>query len=105
MAVSVERARQRGETIVADYDALFDRSYHWLLDRIGAPTLVIAGDVPLMPPRPLQNPPSAVTDEDFQLMANHPLVEAHRVRGGHAILDENPEEVATLINDFIRRNS
>lgn len=97
----MRNARARGMEIGAAYEALFDSSYDWVLDRISAPTLVIAGQTPLLPPRPLDVAPSLLTDEDFDRYAAHPLVEARRIPGGHTLLDENPDGVMELVAPFL----
>jgi pimeloyl-ACP methyl ester carboxylesterase len=97
-------AKARGIDIGAAYEALFDRSYAWILDRISAPTLVIAGDMPLLPQRPIRTAPSLLTDEDFARYAAHPLVEAHRIPGGHTLLDENPGDVVGLLRPFFAKH-
>lgn len=95
-----EAQRQRGEGMGEAYEALFAEPFDWILPQISAPTLVLAGDVPLLPPRRLVNPPSLLTDEDLARYAAHPLVTARRIRGGHALLDENPDEVQALASAF-----
>jgi pimeloyl-ACP methyl ester carboxylesterase len=100
----MRRAKARGVDIGPAYEALFDRSYDWVLDRISAPTLVIGGDMPLLPQRPLPTAPSLLTDDDFARYAGHPLVEAHRIPGGHTLLDENPGDVVRLLRSFFARH-
>lgn len=98
----IRNARARGVEISAAHEALFNHSYEWVLDRISAPTLVIAGMTPLLPQRPLQSfAPSLLTDQDFDRYAQHPLVKAYRIPGGHTLLDENPDAVVTLASPFL----
>jgi pimeloyl-ACP methyl ester carboxylesterase len=96
------RARARGVPISAEDEALFGWSYDWILDRISAPALVIAGRTPLLPPRQIVGPaPSLLTDADFNRYAAHPLVQAVRIPGGHTLMDENPDGVAGEISVFL----
>ena len=101
----IRKARARGMEIGPEYEALFDRSYEWVLDRISAPTLVIAGDLPLMPERETPVAPSLLTDADFARYAAHPLVEAHRIAGGHTLMDENRPGVLALASPFLARHA
>ncbi|MCW2905178.1 MAG: alpha/beta hydrolase [Phenylobacterium sp.] len=101
----IRNARARGIDIGPAYEALFNRPYDWVLNRITAPTLVIAGDLPLLPERQCPVAPSLLTDEDFARYADHPLVEAHRIRGGHTLMDENPDGVLALAGPFLARHA
>lgn len=96
--------RLQGLDIREELEALFHAPFHWILDRIRAPTLVLAGDIPLLPPRALDYTPSVLTDADFAAFARHPLVEAHRLPGGHALLDENPDGVTAAAAGFMSRH-
>lgn len=98
-------ARARGLDIPVAHEALFEQSYDWVLDRIAAPTLVIAGDMPLLPERRTPVAPSLLSDADFARYAAHPLVEAHRIAGGHTLLDENPQGVLALATPFLARHA
>jgi pimeloyl-ACP methyl ester carboxylesterase len=97
---TMRMARARGMEFTAAEEALFDKPYDWILDRISAPTMIIAGDVPLLPPRPLPTAPSLLTVADFERYAAHPKVTAARIPGGHALMDESPDEVERLIRQF-----
>lgn len=97
----MRNARARGIEIGAEYEALFDRSYDWVLEQISAPTLLLAGTTPLLPQRPLDHAPSLLTDQDFDRYAAHPLVQARRIAGGHNLLDENPDDVMAAIAGFL----
>lgn len=101
---TIARARARGIDIGAAYEALFNEPYDWVLERISAPTLVIAGDMPLLPRRPLPFAPSLLTDADFAHYAAHPLVEAHRIPGGHTLFDQNPQGVMALTLPFFEKH-
>ena len=98
---TISAARSRGVEIGPEYEALFDRPYDWVLDRISAPTLVIAGSEPLLPERPVWPEPSLLTDEDFAVYARHPLVSACRIAGGHNLLDHNPDGVMQAMAPFL----
>ena len=69
-----------------------------------AATLVLAGSEPLLPERKTPYEPSLLTDEDFAAYARHPLVEAHRIAGGHTLLDHNPDGVMAASRDFMLRH-
>lgn len=101
---SIARARARGVEIDPAVENLFEKPFHWVLDRISAPTLVLAGQEPLMPPRDIMREPSLLTDEDFAAYAAHPLVEAHRIPGGHTLLDHSREAVMAASADFMARH-
>jgi pimeloyl-ACP methyl ester carboxylesterase len=95
---------EMGDSNPPAYRALFDHPFDWVLERISAPTLVIAGDEPLLPERATARPPSLLTDADLERYAAHPQVEALRIPGGHALLDENPGEVLALATAFFRQH-
>ena len=99
-----KKMRARGEPVRPDFEALFDTPFHWILERIRVPTLVLAGDVPLLPQRTGVRLPSLLTDEDLALYAAHPLVEAMRIPGGHNLLDKNPQGVLEAAGPFIARH-
>jgi pimeloyl-ACP methyl ester carboxylesterase len=101
---TIRNARARGVEIEPEMEALFDKSFHWTLGRIAAPTLVLAGAEPLLPERATAHEPSLLTDEDFAAYARHPLVEAHRIAGGHTLLDHNPGGVMAASRDFMIRH-
>lgn len=101
--VVIDMAARRGEPIDARYTALFDEPFDWVLDRISTPTLLIAGDEMLLPQRRLPRAPSLLTDDDFNAYAAHPLVEAHRIPGGHALMDDNPDAVVAMTEAFLQR--
>jgi hypothetical protein len=98
----IENGRARGLEIGPEYEALFAEPFHWVLDRIRAPTLVLAGREPLMPERDVR--PSLLSDEDFAAYASHPQVEARRIGGGHVLLDFNREGVMRASAGFMRRH-
>lgn len=95
-------ARARGIEIPPEQEALFAEPFHWVLEKIASPTLVIAGDVPLMPERPVFPEPSLLTDEDFAAYAANPHVQAVRIAGGHTLLDHNPDGVMAAAAPFLR---
>ena len=101
---TIRRARARGVVIDPGLEALYEQPFHWVLERISAPTLVLAGLEPLMPPRKVQPEPSLLTDEDFAAFARHPLVEAHRIKGGHTLLDHNRDGVMAAAKGFMTRH-
>ena len=101
---TIRNARARGVEIEPAMEALFERPFTWALDRIAAPTLVLAGDEPLLPERDTAHEPSLLTDADFAAYARHPLVEALRIRGGHTLMDHNPDGVMAASRDFMIRH-
>ena len=101
---TLARARARGMAIDPALEALFAHPFHWILERITAPTLVLAGDEPLLPPRPTPREPSLLVEADFAAYAGHPLVEARRIPGGHALLDHSADEVMAAAGPFMRRH-
>ena len=101
---AIRRSRARGGVISAELEGLFDWPFHWVLNQIEAPTLVLAGTTPLLPERRVPEPPSVLTDDDFATYAAHPLVEAHRVAGGHTLLSDNPEGVMAAASAFMTRH-
>jgi pimeloyl-ACP methyl ester carboxylesterase len=101
---TIRIARARGMEIEPEMEAFFDTPFGWALERISAPTLVLAGLEPLLPERATPYEPSLLTDEDFAAYARHPLVEAHRIAGGHTLLDHNPEGVMAASHEFMIRH-
>ena len=101
---TIRNARARGIEIEPAMVALFDRPFTWTLDRITVPTLVLAGCEPLLPERATAHEPSLLTDEDFAAYASHPLVEAHRIAGGHTLLDHSPDAVMAASRAFMVRH-
>lgn len=101
---TIRNARARGATISPEDEALFNSSFEWVLERISAPTMLLAGATPLLPEREVWPEPSLLTDEDFDAYGAHPLVEAHRIRGGHTLLDTSRDEVMAVAGDFMRRH-
>lgn len=102
---TIRNARARGANIPPELETLFSRSFHWVLDRISAPTLLLGGAVPLLPERDVFPEPSVLTDEDFAIYSAHPLVEeAHRIAHGHTLLDHNPEGVMEAGAGFMARH-
>lgn len=100
----IRKAQSLGWDIGPDYIALFDQSYEWVLDKISVPTLVIAGQDPLLPEREVSPEPSLLTDEDYDRYATHPLVTALRIPGGHTLLDHNRDGVLAAIRPFMAAN-
>jgi hypothetical protein len=101
---TIAAMRARGAEIDPGLVSLFDKPFHWALEGISAPTLVLAGKEPLMPPRDVWPEPSLLTDEDFAAFVGHPLVEAHRIEGGHALLSTHPDEVMAAAAPFMARH-
>jgi pimeloyl-ACP methyl ester carboxylesterase len=101
---TIRRARARGYEIGPEMERLFERPFRWVLPRIRTPTLVLAGDEPLMPPRPVSREPSILTDEDFRAYADHPMVEAHRIPGGHTLMDHGAEAIMATAAPFMARH-
>lgn len=101
---TIRNARARGVEIEPAMEALFDQPFNWALDRIGAPTLVLAGLEPLLPERATPHEPSLLDDKDFAAYARHPLAEAHRIPGGHTLLDHNRDGVMEASRDFMIRH-
>ncbi len=101
---AIRRLRAQGVEVRADHEALFGRPFTDVLTRIRAPTLVLAGMEPLLPPRPVEGAPSLLSDEDFAAYAGHRLVEARRIPGGHALLDESPGQVIEAAAGFMARH-
>ncbi len=99
-----KKMRAKGQPVRSAFEALFETPFHWILERIRVPTLVLAGDVPLMPQRSGVRLPSLLTDEDLALYAVHPLVEAVRIPGGHNLLDKNPLGVLEAAGPFVARH-
>lgn len=98
---NLEKARAHGMPVTAALEALFAQPFHWALEAIDAPTLVIAGDEPLLPERKTEFMPSMLTDEDFAAYAAHPKVEACRVPGGHDLMQRRPEVVIAAARPFM----
>lgn len=98
---TIRAARARGMTISAEDEAIFNSSFEWVLEKISAPTLLLAGAMPLLPERDVWPEPSLLTDEDFATYARHPLVEARRIPGGHSLLDTHRDGVMAAAADFM----
>ncbi|HLZ74984.1 alpha/beta fold hydrolase [Phenylobacterium sp.] len=102
---AIRRARARGTQVSAELEAMFDAPFNWVLDRISAPTLLLAGTEPLLPERRIdRSPPSILTDDDFAAYAAHPMVESRRIEGGHDLLAANPEGVLAAAASFMARH-
>ncbi len=102
---AIRRARARGTEVSAELEAMFDAPFHWVLDRITAPTLLLAGTEPLLPERRIaRSPPSILTDDDFAAYAAHPMVEALRIDGGHDLLVSDPAGVLAAASPFMARH-
>lgn len=100
----IQKKRDDGLVISAELEALFGQPFHWVLDEIAAPTLVLAGTEPLLPAREVNEQPSVLTDEDLAAYGAHPLVETHRVAGGHDLLSRNPQGVMAAAAAFMARH-
>ena len=94
----------QGVDLRAEIHDLFGEPFHAVLAQLKKPTLVLAGDIPLMPPRMVDYSPSVLTDADFAAYAAHPMVEARRLPGGHSLFDENPDGVMAAAADFMGRH-
>jgi pimeloyl-ACP methyl ester carboxylesterase len=101
---TIRNARARGIEIEPAMEALFEQPFTWALERIQAPTLVLAGMDPLLPERATPYEPSLLNDADFAAYARHPLVEAHRIPGGHTLLDHSRDGVMAASRDFMIRH-
>ena len=101
---TIRAARARGTEIDPALEEMFETPFHWALERIAAPTLVLAGLEPLLPERDVRPEPSLLTDEDFAAYARHPCVEAHRIAGGHTLMDHNPDGVMAASRPFMLRH-
>jgi hypothetical protein len=98
---TIRRARARGLEIDPALERLFDDPFHWAMEHIKAPTLVLAGLEPLMPERDAPREPSLLSDEDFAAYAAHPWIEAHRIPGGHTLLDHSRDAVMAVARPFM----
>jgi hypothetical protein len=98
---TIRRARERGIEIDPALERLFDQPFHWAMEHIKAPTLVLAGLEPLMPEREVLPEPSILSDEDFAAYAAHPWIEAHRIPGGHTLLDHSRGAVMAAARPFM----
>lgn len=101
---TISDARARGLDIGAEDEAIFNSSFEWVLERISAPTLLLAGTTPLLPEREVWPEPSLLTDEDFATYAKHPLVQARRIPGGHSLLDTHRDDVMEAAAEFMTRH-
>jgi hypothetical protein len=102
---TIRSARASGLGFSEDLEALFARPFHWALARLQPPTLVLAGQEPLMPERAVFPTPSLLSDEDFQAYAAHPRVEAAiRIPGGHTLMDFSQDAIMAVSADFRRRH-
>ena len=61
------------------------------------PVTVVAGDVPLDPPRALERTPSLLGEADRREIANLEVVS-----GGHQLMTENPDACAAIIRRHLR---
>jgi hypothetical protein len=101
---TISRARAKGLEIGPEMERLFHAPFTWVLARIQSPTLVLAGDKPLLPPRDTPYEPSLLTDEDFAAYAGHPRVEAAlRIPGGHTLMTHGPDQVMAASAGFMAR--
>ncbi len=64
------------------------------------PVTVVAGDAPLLPPRPLERTPSLLSEADRAGLAN--LADLEVVPGGHQLMTENPEACAAVVRRHLR---
>jgi hypothetical protein len=102
--IAVQKARARGVPISPEFDTLFVSPFHAVLDQIRSPTLVIAAGDPLLPQRETRRTPSVLDDDDFAAYARHPLVEARRIEGGHALMSHNRQGVLDAAAPFMSRH-
>jgi pimeloyl-ACP methyl ester carboxylesterase len=78
--------------------ALIDRDFSHLIGNLAVPTEVLAGDVPLMPPRRLERPPSILDDVSRDQFIAHPLATLTVVRGaGHLVQEDGPAFAAAVM--------
>ncbi|MGZ6038480.1 MAG: alpha/beta fold hydrolase [Phenylobacterium sp.] len=101
---AVAQARGRGTAVDPRLEAMFDRPFHWVLDRISAPVFLLAGTEPLLPERRIDRAPSILTDDDLAAYSAHPMVEAVRIEGGHELLVSNPAGVLAATAPFMARH-
>jgi hypothetical protein len=73
-------------------------TYHHIFDGLARPVMVLAGGVPLDPPRPLEALPGLVTEDDEAFLRAHALVGFERIADcGHDILKDRPDRVVAAI--------
>ena len=87
------------EVFGVEPDAAPGRSYLPLLgDPADPPADVVLGQIPLMPPRPLERYPSLVDDPERQALRDHPRVTLHVAAGaGHNVPMHAPELLRDLL--------
>ncbi|MDH2053184.1 hypothetical protein [Achromobacter marplatensis] len=72
--------------------AAVERDYWQLLEGIAVPVLVVTGDVPMLPQRKMPPVPCRL-DEDDRVRLRKLGCQLERVKGGHAIINDNPAAV------------
>lgn len=75
-----------------EIDALLQPSHAAWLAEARCPVTIIAGAVPLDPPRPLDQAPSVVSEAERAMISDLEVV-----AGGHLVMSENPEACAAVI--------
>jgi len=85
-------------------DRLEDRSYYHLLRNLDVPADLMLGDVPLAPPRTLDNLPCLNDAEDIARYRSHPMVSCHIMEGaGHNIPAQAPLPFLRIVHDACAR--
>lgn len=113
-AVTERLGRNPGVSWLAPYvEAVFgvspnreiiERDRWGLLDRLPAPTDIVAGDVPLGPRRRLKDGepiPTVLDDADGARLARHPNVRFRRIAGPHGLLSQSPETSRPMLAELI----
>lgn len=77
--------------------AAVERDYWHLLDGLNIPVTVVTGDQPMQPPRSLPPIPCCLDDGDLARLENSGI-KVVRIKGGHDLINENPEQVASIVN-------
>jgi len=106
----VPTARERGSTVPDEVIWAFmgggaprrDLDHRPLLSRLAVPAEVIAGDVPLMPPRRVMEAPSFLDETDHAAILAAPMARLHIVKGGHALLRDPSDEVLSILRAAAR---
>jgi pimeloyl-ACP methyl ester carboxylesterase len=77
-----------------------DRDYSDLVARVSTPTIVLAGEEPLLPHRDLRILPSLLDDADRQVLRSHPRMQIWQVPGvGHNLVNGG----ASVVFGFLKR--
>ena len=88
----------QASSLPSHLDALLRPSHRRWLAEAQRPVCVVAGDVPLEPPRTLPRTPSLLSAEDRAAASD--LVE---LRGGHELMTEAPADCVKVILERLRR--